>query len=162
MKIEKDAVATIDYTLTGADGEVLDSSREEGGEPVVYLHGTGTIVPGLEAALAGKQAGDSVTVTLAPEEAYGDRDESRVMKVDKTQFPQDQSVDVGMQFHAQSDDGHHTLTVLAVEGDEVTVDANHPLAGQTLAFDVKVVEVRQATEEELSHGHAHGHEGHHH
>jgi FKBP-type peptidyl-prolyl cis-trans isomerase SlyD len=158
MQIGAKKAVTINYTLKNDAGEVLDSS--EGKDALTYLHGVGNIVPGLEAALEGKAAGDKVSVTLSPEQGYGQRDEKAVRNVPRRKLPEGK-LEVGTRFRMQTTDGFVIGTVLALRGDYVTVDANHPLAGQTLHFDVAVVEVRDATEEELSHGHVHGPGGHH-
>lgn len=160
MKISLNKVASIQYTLTDDAGEILDSS--EGGEPLAYIHGQGNIIPGLESALEGKQVGDSFKVSIAPEQAYGEHDEALKQVVPKHMFGGVDEIEVGMQFHAQTDHGMQVITIAEVNGDDITVDGNHPLAGQTLHFDVTVVEIREATEEELDHGHVHGAGGHHH
>lgn len=157
MQIEKNAVVTIDYTLTDADGDVIDSSA--GHEPLAYLHGAGAIVPGLEAALGGKEVGDAVTVTVLPRDGYGERDPELVHVARREQFGDVGEIQVGMRFRAGNDDRAMVVTVVAVEGDRVTLDANHPLAGVTLNFDVKVVGVRPATAAEIAHGHPHGDDG---
>lgn len=159
MRIAKHTVVSIDYTLTDKDGSVLDSSK--GREPLVYIHGTGSIVVGLEEALEGKDQGAAVKVSVPPEKGYGQRDAKLTQKVPRSMFDV-QDLSPGMRFHAQADHGSHVVTVTAVDQDSVTVDANHPLAGETLNFEVTVVDVRAATEEELSHGHVHGDGGHHH
>ncbi len=160
MQIAKDAVVTIDYTLTDEEGTVLDSS--EGHEPLAYIHGVGNIIPGLERALEGRSAGDSLKVSVQPEDGYGERNDALTQVVPRERFELDDEIAVGMQFHTPTSGGMQVVTVVAVEGDEVTVDANHPLAGVTLNFDVTVAEVRPATPEELSHGHVHGPGGHDH
>jgi FKBP-type peptidyl-prolyl cis-trans isomerase SlyD len=129
---------------------------------LAYLHGAGNIIPGLENALEGKKAGDSLKVTIAPEDGYGEKSEGLIQVVPKDMFQGVETVEVGMQFHAQTDHGMQVITVAAVDGNNVTVDGNHPLAGQTLNFDVKIIEVRAASPEELDHGHVHGAGGHHH
>lgn len=159
MEISKHKVVTMDYTLTDEQGNTIDTS--EGREPLAYIHGVGGIIPGLEAALEGRTPGEQLQVKISPEDGYGDRDESLLQVVPRDRFDVD-DVNVGMQFHAQSDDGVSIVTVVAVTDENVTVDANHPLAGVTLNFDVEVKEVREATEEELSHGHVHGPGGHEH
>jgi FKBP-type peptidyl-prolyl cis-trans isomerase SlyD len=159
MLIADQKVVTIDYTLTDDQGEVLDTSR--GQEPLTYIQGAGNIIPGLESALAGKTAGDDLKVTIPPEQAYGQRDEELVQAVPRDRFP-GEAIEVGMRFHAQGEEGSQVVTVVSVDAANVTVDANHPLAGMTLAFEVKVIEVRDATAEELSHGHVHGKGGHEH
>jgi FKBP-type peptidyl-prolyl cis-trans isomerase SlyD len=160
MQIAKQKVVTIDYTLTDEQGDVIDTSQ--GDEPLVYIQGSGSMIPGLEAALEGKSAGDSLKVTIPPEQGYGPRDEELVHVVPRERFPADAEISEGMQFEAQGADGAHEVTVVGVDDKNVTVDANHPLAGMTLAFDVKVIEVRDATADELKHGHVHGPGGHHH
>ena len=153
MIIEKDRVVTIDYKLQDSDGEVLDSS--EGSEPLVYLHGNDNIIPGLEKHLAGKKAGDAVDCVVPADEAYGLHDDSLVVKVKKDEFGPDAEIEIGMQFEAHGEGGSQIVTVVGIEGDQVTIDANHPLAGEDLHFTVKVVDVREATSEELEHGHVH-------
>jgi FKBP-type peptidyl-prolyl cis-trans isomerase SlyD len=162
MQVAKNAIVTIDYTLKNNEGQVLDSSKSEGREPLPYIHGAGGIIPGLEKALEGKNAGDTVQVTIAPEEAYGARNEGLVNSVPKTAFGNNPIV-VGAQFRTQDKQGRqHVVTVTKIESDSVTVDANHPLAGVTLNFDVTIKDVREATADELAHGHVHGAGGHHH
>jgi len=156
MTVEKDRVVTIDYSLKDDGGNLLDSS--EGAEPLVYLHGNGNLIPGLEKQLEGKNAGDQLSCVVAAADAYGERDDSLVFMVPKTEFGS-ADVQVGMQFEAQSEQGAQLVTVVGLEGDQVKLDANHPLAGQTLHFDVKVLDVREATSEEIEHGHVHGCEG---
>jgi len=153
MNISKNKVVTIEYSLRDEAGELLDSS--EGGEPLIYLHGNENIIPGLEKFLEGKTAGDSISCTVPAAEAYGERDESLVFKVARKDFGANVDIAPGMQFEAHGEDGAQIVTVVDVLGDEVTIDANHPLAGENLHFDVKVVEVRDATEEEIEHGHVH-------
>lgn len=159
MQISKHKVVTMDYTLTDEKGNTIDTS--DGREPLAYIHGVGGIIPGLEAALEGRNPGEQLQVKVAPEDGYGDRDESLLQVVPRDRFDVE-DVNVGMQFHAQSEGGVSVVTVVAVTDEEVTVDANHPLAGVTLNFDVEVKEVRDATEEELAHGHVHGPGGHEH
>ncbi|HVF15333.1 MAG TPA: peptidylprolyl isomerase [Steroidobacteraceae bacterium] len=160
MQIAKDAVVTIHYTLKNDAGETLDSSA--GGDPLAYLQGNGNLIPGLESALEGKQAGDKLSVKVSPSDGYGEYDKSLVQQVPRRSFKGVGNVQVGMQFQVQSDGGPRAVTVTKVVGDMVTVDGNHPLAGQNLNFDVEITEVRTATDEELSHGHVHGPGGHHH
>ena len=160
MQIVDDTAVMIHYTLKNNAGEVLDSS--EGDEPLAYIHGQGNIVEGLEKALAGKEAGAKLKVKVSPEEGYGERDKSRVQVVPKDAFEDAEEVKPGMRFQAQTDDGMAIVTVTAVSGADVTIDANHPLAGETLNFEVEVVSVRNCTKEELTHGHIHGPGGHHH
>ncbi len=160
MQIANNSVVAIDYTLTDNDGQVIDSSA--GGEPLYYLHGFQNIIPGLENALLGKSVGDKLTVSIEPAMGYGEYNPGMVQTVPKHMFGGVDTIEVGMQFRAETDEGVQLITVAAVEGDEVTVDGNHPLAGETLHFEVEVVEVRAATAEEISHGHVHGAGGHHH
>jgi FKBP-type peptidyl-prolyl cis-trans isomerase SlyD len=160
MQIAQDTVVSIHYTLTDDAGETVDSSA--GGDPLFYIHGNGNLVPGLENALQGKQAGDKVTVTVAPADGYGEYDKQLVQRVPRRAFKGVAEVKTGMQFQVQSDQGPRSVTVTNVAGDMVTVDGNHPLAGKNLNFAVEVMEVRSPTEEELAHGHVHGPGGHHH
>jgi len=154
MQISPNKVVTIHYTLRNPEGEILDSST--GGEPFSYLHGAGNIIPGLEKALEGKQAGDQVNVTIAPEDAYGEHDEALVQAVPRAAFQGVDDIQPGMQFQAQGQGGApQVVTVTEVAEDTVTVDANHPLAGVTLIFEVEVKDVREASEEEVAHGHVH-------
>ena len=159
-KIGPDCVVQFTYTLKSSDGEVIDAS--EGDAALSYLHGHGNIVPGLEKALEGKVVGDEVKVTVPPEEGYGMHDPNEVKKFPREQF--DFDPEEGMIVQAQAPDGTVVpLQVAKVEDDGITLDSNHPLAGQTLNFEVKVVEVREATDEEKTHGHAHdAGNGHHH
>ncbi len=160
MQVTQDAVVSIHYTLTNDQGETLDTSA--GGEPLTYLQGNGNLIPGLESALIGKQAGDKLTVKVAPADAYGEYDKSLVQKVPRRSFKGVADVRVGMQFQVQSGSGPGMVTVTQVSGDMVTIDGNHALAGQHLNFEVEITEVREATAEELAHGHVHGPGGHHH
>lgn len=160
MQIADKTAVSIHYTLTNDAGEQLDSSHGE--EPLVYLHGMGNIISGLESALRGKQVGDSFSVTIPPVEAYGEIDQAMLQTVSIEMFS-GMDVDVGMQFHADVSHGSGIVTVVAINGDEVTLDGNHPLAGENLTFDVEVVDVRPATADEIAHGHIHsGGCGHHH
>ena len=160
MQIAADSVVLIHYTLKDDDGKVLDSSA--GGEPLAYIQGHGNLVSGLEKALEGKAQGNRIEVSLVPEEGYGTRNEALVQRVPKRSLQGAGEIRKGMQFQAQTDEGMRLFTVTTVVGDMVTLDGNHPLADQTLHFDVEVVEVRDATAEELEHGHVHGAGGHHH
>lgn len=153
-------VVTINYTLRNDAGEVLDSSEDAG--PMAYLHGFGNIVPGLEKQLEGKAAGDKLVAVVPPEEGYGDKSETGPQAIPLGAF---EGVDVhpGMTLVVEDDEGEQMpLRVVSVEGDKVIVDLDHPLAGETLHFTVEVVAVRDATEEELEHGHVHDGDGHHH
>jgi FKBP-type peptidyl-prolyl cis-trans isomerase SlyD len=159
LNISKDSVVTLHYTLKDDNNQTLDTSS--GGEPLVYLHGANNIIPGLEEALEGKKQGDKFQVTVPSEKGYGPYLDQMVQTVSKNQFPQD-DIKAGMRFQAHTPQGPVILTVVEVKENEVVVDGNHPLAGQNLHFDLEVAEVRQATEEELSHGHVHGPGGHNH
>ena len=158
MQIAERRVAYFHYTLTDSKGEVLDSSLER--EPLAYLHGAGNIVPGLEKALAGKQPGDKLQVDVEPEEGYGSRVDALVQQVPRSAFQGIETIEPGMQFQAESNMGPVTVTVTGVEGDQITVDGNHPLAGEALHFDVEVTDVREANDDEAVHGHVHGVAGH--
>tara|TARA_B110000261_G_C12894573_1_gene281838 strand:+ start:156 stop:623 length:468 start_codon:yes stop_codon:yes gene_type:complete len=155
MRVEEHAVVLIHYVLTNDDKEVLDSS--EGQDPLAYLHGTGHLIPGLEAQLLGKAAGDKLDVTVQPGDGYGEFNEELVQVVPGDVFDGVESIEPGMQFQTSNEDGSdgETITVVSVENDEVTIDGNHTLAGVTLHFAVDIIEVREATAEELEHGHVH-------
>jgi FKBP-type peptidyl-prolyl cis-trans isomerase SlyD len=154
LLIGDNLVVSMNYTLTDNEGEVLDSSA--GAEPLVYLHGAGNIIPGLEQALVGKVSGDSLKVRVAPADGYGEVREDMLQVVPREAFQGVDEIEPGMGFQTQAPDGtEQRIVVKSVEGDNVTVDANHPLAGVELNFDVQIVAVRDASEEELAHGHAH-------
>jgi FKBP-type peptidyl-prolyl cis-trans isomerase SlyD len=158
MPIGSEKAVTISYTLKDDQGKILDTS--EGHEPLTYLHGMGTIVPGLEKALEGKEVGDAIAVTLSPEEGYGQRDETQIRNLPLRKLPEGK-VEVGMRYRVKTDGGYLLALVTAVRGDFATIDANHPLAGMTLHFDVKIEGIRDATADEITHGHVHGPGGHH-
>ena len=158
MLIAENKVVAIDYTLKDDSGQVLDSS--EGREPLSYLHGTGGIIPGLERELDGKKPGDELHVAVAPADAYGERNDALRQQVAREQFEGVESLAPGMQFRVKTDGGPLVVTVTEIADEVVTIDGNHPLAGVNLNFAVKVRDVREATAEELSHGHAHGSGGH--
>ena len=161
MLIATNKAVSIDYTLTDDAGEVIDSSA--GGAPLVYLHGTGNLIVGLEKALQGKQAGDELKVVIEPEDAYGEYSAELVNVLPSSMFEGVDELEVGMQFHASAPDGGmQIVTVRDIDGDDVTIDGNHPMAGMRLHFAVKVVAVREASAEEIAHGHIHGEGGHHH
>ena len=158
MQIAENAVVTIDYTLKDDEGNVIDSSSDG---KFAYLHGAYNIIPGLEKALAGKSAGDELSVSVSPAEGYGERNDAMVQAVPREMFEEGTTPEVGMQFHAESPEGETiVVTVVGVADDTITVDGKHPLAGVNLNFDVKIVDVRPATEEEIAHGHVHGPQGH--
>ena len=158
MQIESNSVVTLHYTLKDNEGNVIDQS-EDGS--FLYLHGAMNIIPGLENALAGKSAGDELSVKIPPEEGYGVKDAERIQEVPKEMFDNSDEIQVGVQFHAQSPDGGAVVvTVTEIKDDVVVIDGNHALAGMDLNFAVKIVDVREASEEEISHGHVHGPHGH--
>jgi len=154
MQVADNMAVSIHYTLTNDDGEVLDTSI--GDEPLVYLHGVGNIIPGLENALHGKVAGDKFNVHIAPEDAYGELMEEMIQVISRDMFEGIDNIEVGMQFNADVSSGSGVVTVVNIEDDDITIDGNHPLAGLALTFDVEVIDVRAATEEEAKHGHIHG------
>lgn len=155
VEIAENTVVSIHYTLSEAGGDVIETSQ--GDAPMTYLHGAGEIIPGLEDALEGRSPGDEFSITIPPEEAYGERDESLVQALPLDEIEHAGSLEVGMQLEAESEDDEVELvTVVAIDDESVTIDANHELAGRTLRFEVSVVDVRPATEAELEHGHAHG------
>ena len=160
MSISQDQVVSIHYTLTDDAGEVIDSSS--GGEPLVYLHGHGALIPGLERELTGKSAGDQLTVSIAPADGYGEYDRALVQQVPRRALKGIADVKVGMRLQAQTAAGPRPVTITHLSGDMVTLDGNHPLAGKKLHFKVEVAGVRAATAEELAHGHVHGPGDHHH
>ena len=153
-KIEQSTIASVHYTGTFIDGEVFDSS--EGKAPLSFEVGKGQMISGFEQEMLGAEIGEKREFTLTPEKAYGMRDEGAIQKVPKSQFPDDMQLAPGMVLGAQSDRGPVQFSVVSVDGDEVTVDFNHQMAGMTLRFSVEVVGIREATREELAHGHAHG------
>ncbi len=160
MQIAKGTVVSINYTLTDDAHNIIDSSA--GGEPLAYIHGTDNIIPGLEKALAGKSTGDRLEVSVPPQEAYGLRDEALAQVIPRDRFESVQDIEIGMQFQTPTSDGVSIVTVTSVDKENITVDANHPLAGMMLHFSVEVIEVRAATPEEMGHGHIHSPGGHHH
>lgn len=159
--IGKNSVVSVNYKLTDDAGKVLDSS--DGSKPMVYLHGAGNIIPGLEKALVGKAEGDALKVRIEPAEAYGELIPDGIKTIEKSAFEGVEAVEAGMVFEAKAPDGAmQEIVVVKVEGDAVTIDTNHPLAGVALNFDINVVSVREATKEELEHGHSHDGDGHSH
>jgi len=158
--ISDQKVVSLNYTVKDNDGQVIDSS--EGAAPLVYLHGQGNIIPGLEAALVGKAPGEEFDVTVEPADAYGEYNEEILQVVPRKAFEGVEKLETGMVFTAQAQNGPVQLTVAKIDGDDITVDPNHPLSGKVLQFSGSVIEVRDATEEELAHGHVHGKGGHQH
>lgn len=160
MNITKDFVVEMDYILTDKNGNVLDASEK--GEPLAYLHGHQNIVPGLEKELEGRKANDSFKVTVTPEEGYGPKRDELLKEVPKADLSGIPDLEVGLQLQADTPYGVQVFEVTEIKGDTVVLDGNHPLAGEELNFDIKILSVRVATSEELTHGHAHGPHGHHH
>jgi len=160
MKIANGKVVSIHYKLQSDTGETLDSS--EGREPLAYLQGHGNIISGLENALVDKGVGDKLKVSVKPEEGYGERSDELVHSVPLSEFEDASQIQVGTRIRVETNHGEHIAVVTSIEDDVAKIDLNHPLAGETLHFDVEIMEVRDATEEELSHGHVHGPGWHHH
>ncbi len=161
MTITKDSAVFFNYTLTDNEGNILDKSPE--GQPLAYIHGHQNIISGLESQMEGKSIGDKFKAVVEPADAYGEYLEEGVQEASREEFQGVDNIEVGMQFQAQADNGQSILVrVIAVSDTTVTVDMNHPLAGKQLTFDVEIVDIRPATEEELAHGHIHGEGGHHH
>jgi len=158
--VQDKLVVAIDYTLT-VEGEVLDSTNPDGSEPLEYIHGIGQIIPGLEKALAGMEIGETTNVVIPPGEGYGDIDPDAIVWLERDEFPQDMPLELGMDIQLEDDEGAIRLAnITAIEDKRIQLDLNHPLAGQELTFDVTIVGLREATPEELDHGHVHS--GHHH
>ncbi|MDB2356297.1 MULTISPECIES: peptidylprolyl isomerase [unclassified Pseudoalteromonas] len=156
MIIAENKVVKMHYSVTDNDNNSIDNSFD--GEPLVFIIGTGYLIPGLEDALQGKQAGDTLSVTVEPENGYGERHDELMQAVPKSMF-EGMEIEVGMQFRATTDDGDQSVMIIDIQEDEVIVDGNNPLAGVTLKFDVEVLEVRDASADELAHGHVHGEGG---
>lgn len=155
MQISDKKAVTIHYTLTNSSGEELDSSRND--EPMLYLQGQGHIIVGLEEALEGKQVKDTFKVTIPADKAYGERNDGMLQTVPMSMFEGIDKVEEGMQFHADASGGVGVVTVIKIDGDDVTIDGNHPLAGEELIFDVEVMGIRDATDDELNPAeHVHG------
>lgn len=158
--IQKGKVVTMAYTLKDSKGKELDKADLK--EPFSYLHGAGNIIPGLEKAVETMKVGDKKEVTVGPAEGYGNVEPGLKLTLNRSQFPKDFPIEAGIQFEASLDKGSQVFTIRGVKGDDVEVDGNHPLAGETLYFSVHLIEVREATKEELQHGHVHGPGGHSH
>ena len=159
MRIEKNKAVTINYTLRDDNQRIIDQSSDNSFE---YLHGYQGIVPGLEASLENRKIGDQFHVSVAPEEGYGVRDEAKIETVPRELFPKDETIEPGMQFHAESAEQELiTITILEVNDNSVKIDGNDPLAGKTLHFDIEVVGIRDADESEIAHGHIHSDHCHH-
>lgn len=154
LMIGQNSVVSMHYTLKNDDGDVLDSS--EGKAPMVYLHGANNLIPGLEVELTGKSEGATFSASIPPDQAYGEYNEDFTQVLSRDIFEGVDSIEVGMSFIAQGDNGEQRqVRVSHIDGDDITIDANHPLAGLTLHFDVEVVDVREATPQEIEHGHVH-------
>ena len=155
MKITKYKIVSLAYTLKNDDGEILDTADQN--NPFLYMHGVGGIIKGLENALNDKSIDDSFNLIVAPDEAYGERDDKLTESVPRNMFEgiPDEELVAGAQFHAQTGQGTQVITIAEIEGDTVKIDANHSLAGETLHFAVSVLDIREATEEEIAHGHPH-------
>jgi len=160
MIIAKESVVTMNYTLKNDGGEIIDTS--EGREPLVYLHGVGALIPGLEKELEGKVAEDKVAIVITPENAYGTRRDDLVRAVSKDGFQGEEELTEGMRVQLDTEQGPAIAVVLKISEEEVTLDLNHPLADMTLHFDVEITDVRTATADEIAHGHVHGEGGHQH
>ncbi|HYA39254.1 MAG TPA: peptidylprolyl isomerase [Candidatus Methylomirabilis sp.] len=160
MKAAPGMVVSMHYTLTDDSGDVLDSSRS--GEPFSYLHGHNNIIPGLEKALEGVETGFKSKVTVAPTDGYGEKNPEAIFEAPREHFPPDMKLEIGARVYADGPNGPITLTVVKLTDNGAVLDANHPLAGKTLHFEVEITTVRTATAEELAHGHVHGEGGHQH
>jgi FKBP-type peptidyl-prolyl cis-trans isomerase SlyD len=161
MPIKQNQVVTINFTLKDETGEIIDSTQ--GNNPFSFISGNNQILPKLEESISIMLIGSKTNVKLNPVDAYGEYKEEAVQTVDRSEFPQDVELEEGMSFMAHTPEGKQVpLTIAGVEGDKVTVDFNHPLAGRALEFDVELLNIRDATLEELQHGHVHGPDGHHH
>jgi len=159
MKITAKKAVVMNYHLTDDQGKVLDSSR--GRKPLSYIQGMGNLIPGLEKELEGKTVGTNLKVRIKPEDAYGVKEARLVQKVPRNQFDA-QEIKVGMQFEVTQGDDYKVVTVTEVTPIEVTIDGNHALAGVTLNFEVEILDIRDASSEEIAHGHVHGEHGHQH
>lgn len=157
MKITANKVAVIHYSVSTSDDTLIDSSYDH--EPLSIIFGTGYLIPGLEEALDGHEVGDKFEVTVPPEKGYGERFDDYVQTVPKEMFADIEDLAVGAQLRATTDEGEQTVIVVDMTEDTITVDGNHPLSGMDLKFDVEVLEIRDATKEELEHGHVHSEEG---
>jgi FKBP-type peptidyl-prolyl cis-trans isomerase SlyD len=157
-QVADELVVTMDYTLT-VDGEIVDSSEEEG--PIEFLHGYGNIIPGLEAHLGGLAVGESLQVSVAAKDAYGEFDPEQIVDIPLDEFPEEICVEPGVELEMKDQEGDLLFArIVSVGKSRAKLDFNHPLAGKQLNFDVKIVALRPATPEELEHGHVHGSEGH--
>ncbi len=160
MKIAENTVVTMDYKLSEVDGGILEQSDPD--ENFAYLHGHGQLPEKLEAELEGKEAGAHIKLNMTPEDGFGERDENQIITVPRDNFPEDEELTEGLQVEAETQNGHQIFSIIKIEDDTVTLDGNHPYAGMNLTFEVTVTEIREATESELEHGHAHSGDHHHH
>lgn len=152
MQIEKNKVVTLEYTMTNAEGRLLASSDSQG--PMLYLHGSNGIIPGLATELEGRSAGESFVVTLPPEKAFGQRDPEKIIPVERKYFTGVEEIKPGMRFHAQGESGMRVVTVVSADENEIVLDANHPWAGLAVTCNIIIRDVRDAKQEEIEHGHA--------
>ncbi len=156
MKVAANKVVKMHYSVMDNNDNTIDNSFD--GEPLIFIVGTGYLIQGLEDALQGKEAGDTLSASIEPKDGYGERHNELMQAVPKSMF-EGMEIEVGMQFRASTDDGDQSVMIIEIQDEEVIVDGNHPLSGITLNFDVEILEVRDATEEELEHGHVHGEGG---
>ena len=156
MKVAANKVVKMHYSVMDNNDNTIDNSFD--GEPLIFIVGTGYLIQGLEDALQGKEAGDTLSASIEPKDGYGERHDELMQAVPKSMF-EGMEIEVGMQFRASTDDGDQSVMIIEIQDEEVIVDGNHPLSGITLNFDVEILEVRDATEEELAHGHVHGERG---
>ena len=160
MKIAEDTVVTMTYKLTDTEGTVLEQSDPD--EDFAYIHGHGQLPDRLEEELEGKESGARVQITVTPEDGFGEREENQIITVPRDDFPNDEELIEGLQVEAETQDGHQIFSIVKFDEETVTLDGNHPYAGMTLSFDVTVKEIREASESEVEHGHAHNGDHHHH
>lgn len=160
MEISKNKVVHIDYTLKDKEGSLIDTSK--GHQPLAYIHGIGNLIPGLEKELEGKKVGDKIKAEISPADGYGKRDEQLIQKVPLEQFPESEKLKVGMQIQIHTNLGVGIGKIAGVSDKEISIDLNHPLADVELHFNVEIMSVREASEEEIQHGYVHGDGGHHH
>lgn len=156
MLVSKDKVVTFHFTLRNGNGEIIDSSA--GHDPLPYIQGSGQLIAGLEKEMEGKSVGDAFEVHLTSAEAYGERREDLKDVIPRDAFGEVEALEIGMQFYADGPEGPVVLTITDMDGDNISVDANHPLAGENLHFSIEITEIREASSEELAHGHVHGEE----
>ncbi len=156
MKVGDNTIVTLEYTLLDHSGEILESSKEDG--EYEYLHGIGEMLPGVERALSGLEKGASIDIIVPPEDGFGIRSEDMVFEIDKNTFPEEASLEVGMEFDVEDDDGESIITVIELRGDKVLIDKNHPLAGETLRVQAEILDVKMAEDWEIEYWDHHRHE----